>query len=180
MEQNDEGKPTAVAAAPRQAGEARDRWWWVERCLWTERMGSRLGSTAEPAKVWYRLMDKVYAPAHLQRAFAAVWKNRGSAGVDGQTVGQFDAHAEAELARLHEQRHEGTDRPHPARRVWIPKPGRSEQRPLGRPAVRDRVGPSARRHVVEPIFETEFAGHSYGFRPGRGCPDARRRVDALL
>ena len=100
--------------------------------------------------------------------------------MDGQTVGQFDAQAEAELARWHEQLHEGSYRPHPARRVWIPKPGRSEQRPLGIPAVRDRVVQSALRHVVEPIFETEFAGHSYGFRPGRGCPDARRRVDALL
>jgi RNA-directed DNA polymerase len=109
-----------------------------------------------------------------------VWKNRGSAGVDGQTVGQFDAHAEAELARLAEQLRGGTYRPHPARRVWIPKPGSSEQRPLGIPAVRDRVVQSALRHVVEPIFETEFAEHNYGFRPGRGCKDALRRVDALL
>ena len=99
--------------------------------------------------------------------------------MDGQTVGQFDTHAEAELARLAEPRRGGTDRPHPARRVWIPKPGSREQRPLGIPAVRDRVVPSALRHVVEPIFETEFAGHSDGFRPGRGGKDARRRVDAL-
>ena len=180
MKQNDEHKPTAVAATPTQAGKARAPWWWVERSVWTERMLSRLGSTGEQAKVWFSLMDKVYAPANLQSAFAAVWRNRGSAGVDGQTVGQFDAHAEAELARLHEQLREGTYRPHPARRVWIPKPGRSEQRPLGIPAVRERVVQSALRHVVEPIFETEFAEHSYGFRPGKGCKDALRRVDALL
>jgi RNA-directed DNA polymerase len=180
MNQNDEAKPTAVAATPTQAGEARAPWWWVERSVWTERMLSRLGSTEEQAKVWFSLMDKVYAPANLQSAFVAVWRNQGSAGVDGQTVGQFDAHAGAELARLAEQLRGGTYRPHPARRVWIPKPGSKEQRPLGIPAVRDRVVQSALRHVVEPIFETEFAEPSYGFRPGRGPKDALRRVDALL
>jgi len=186
MNRNDERKakivsqPTTVAATPTQAGETRDPWSWVERSVWTERMLSRLGSTEVQAKVWFSLMDKVYAPANLQGACAAVWRNRGGAGVDGQTVGQFAAHVEAELARLAEQLRGDTYRPHPARRVWIPKPGSSEQRPLGIPAVRDRVVQSALRHVVEPIFETEFAEHSYGFRPGRGCKDALRRVDALL
>jgi RNA-directed DNA polymerase len=180
MNQNDETKPATVATTPTQARETRAPWWWVERSVWTERMLSRLGSTEVQARIWYSLMDKVSAPANLQSAFTAVWRNRGSAGVDGQTVSQFDAHAEAELARLHEQLHEGTYRPLPARRVWIPKPGCSEQRPLGIPAVRDRVVQSALRHVVEPIFEKEFAEHSYGFRPGRGCKDALRRVDALL
>jgi RNA-directed DNA polymerase len=180
MNQNNETKPTAVAATPQQAGETRDPWWWVERSVWTERMLSRLGSTEEQDKVWFRMIDKVYAPANLQSAFAAVWRNRGSAGADGQTVGQFEAHVEAELARLAEQLHEGTYQPHPARRVWIPKPGSIELRPLGIPAVRDRVVQSALRHVMEPIFEMEFAEHSYGFRPGRSCKDALRRVDALL
>ncbi len=186
MAQNNESKmetssqPTAVAATPTQAGEARAPWWWVERSVWTARMLSRLSSTEEQNQVWFRLMDKVYAPANLQNAFAAVWRNRGRAGVDGQTVTQFDAHAEAELARLAEQLRGGTYRPHPARRGWIPKPGSQEQRPLGIPAVRDRVVQSALRHVVEPIFETGFAEHSYGFRPGRGGKDALRRVNALL
>jgi RNA-directed DNA polymerase len=62
----------------------------------------------------------------------------------------------------------------------IPKPGSREQRPLGIPAVRDRVVQGALRHVIEPIFEKEFAAYSYGFRPGRGCKDALRRVDELL
>ena len=141
MKQNDESKmetsspPAVVAATPTQAGETRAPWEWVERTVWTERMLSRLGSTEEQAKIWFSLMDKVYAPASLRSAFTAVWQNRGSAGVDGQTVGQFDAHAEAELARLHEQLRRGTYRPHPARRVWIPKPGSKEQRPLGIPTV---------------------------------------------
>jgi RNA-directed DNA polymerase len=64
--------------------------------------------------------------------------------------------------------------------VYIPKPGSTASRPLGIPTVRDRVVQAAVRHVVEPIFEKVFAAHSYGFRPGRGCKDALRRVDALL
>ena len=103
MDQNDEAKPTAVAATPTQAGEARAPWWWVERSVWTARMLSRLGSTEAQARVWFRLIDKVFAPANLQSALHAVWRNRGSAGVDGQTVTQFDAHAATELARLAEQ-----------------------------------------------------------------------------
>jgi RNA-directed DNA polymerase len=66
------------------------------------------------------------------------------------------------------------------RRVWIEKVGSREKRPLGIPAVRDRVVQAALRHVIEPIFEREFAEHSYGFRPQRGCKDALRRVESLL
>ena len=65
-------------------------------------------------------------------------------------------------------------------RRWIPKLGSKEKRPLGIPAVRDRVVQSAIRNVIEPIFERSFAEHSYGFRPGRGCKDALRRVEGLL
>jgi RNA-directed DNA polymerase len=64
--------------------------------------------------------------------------------------------------------------------VWIPKPGSREKRPLGVPTVRDRVVQAALCQVLEPIFERDFAAHSYGFRPNRGCKDALRRVDALL
>ena len=70
--------------------------------------------------------------------------------------------------------------PQAIRRVFIPKPGSNEQRPLGIPTVQDRVIQAAVRHVVEPIFEKEFAERSYGFRPGKGCKDALRRVDELL
>ena len=68
----------------------------------------------------------------------------------------------------------------PIRRVQIPKPGSTETRPLGIPTVRDRVVQAAIVNVIEPIFERDFAEHSYGFRPGRGCKDALRRVDQLL
>ncbi len=66
------------------------------------------------------------------------------------------------------------------KRVWIPKAGSAEKRPLGIPTVKDRVVQQAVRLVVEPIFEIGFHPHSYGFRPGRCCQDALRRVDAQL
>jgi RNA-directed DNA polymerase len=180
MNQNDESKPTLVAAAPKQAGAARDPWWWVARCVWTERMLTRLTSGEPANRVWFALWDKTYAPANLASAFGKVWANGGSAGADAQTVAHFARQAEAELARLHTQLRDGTYRPQPVRRAWIPKPGSREKRPLGIPAVRDRTVQAALRHVLEPIFETEFAEHSYGFRPGRGARDALRRVDHLL
>jgi RNA-directed DNA polymerase len=182
MNQNNENKPTPVSRVngTQQAGEARDPWWWVERSVWTARMLTRLTSSESADRVWFRLWDKTYAPANLDRAFGKVWRNGGSTGVDAQTVAHFARHAQAELAGLHEQLREGRYRPQPVRRAWIPKPGSQEQRPLGIPAVRDRVVQTALRHVLEPIFETEFAEHSYGFRPGRGAKDALRRVDTLL
>jgi RNA-directed DNA polymerase len=180
QDQNDEQPPAPVAATPQQAGETRDPWWWVERCVWTERMLTRLTSRESADRVWFRLVDKTYAPANLARAFAKVWANGGSAGADAQTVTHFERHAQKELLRLHAQVRDGTYRPQPVRRAWIPKPGSPEKRPLGIPAVRDRVVQAALRHVLEPIFETDFAEHSYGFRPGRGAKDALRRVDGLL
>jgi RNA-directed DNA polymerase len=176
-------KPATVAATPQQAGEAtarRDPRRWVERCVWTDAMLSRLASGEPSEQVWFRLWDKVYAPANLQCAFEKVRSNGGSAGVDEQSLAQFTRQAQRELGLLQEQLRSGTYRPQPARRVWIPKPGSAEKRPLGIPAVRDRVVQGTLRHVLEPIFETEFAEQSYGFRPGRGAKDALRRVDALL
>ena len=182
MEPNNEDQlaPVVVATPPTQAGEARDPWGWVERSVWTERMLKRLTSGEPANRIWFTLVDKIYAPANLQSAFAKVWRKGGSAGADTQTVAHFARHAEAQLRRLHEQLREGMYRPQPVRRAWIPKSGSSEKRPLGIPAVRDRTVQGALRHVLEPIFETDFAEQSYGFRPGRGAKDALRRVDTLL
>ena len=180
MNQTNDTKPAPVAATPPQVGEARAQWWWVERCVWTERMLTRLTASEPADRVWFRLWDKAYAPANLQRAFTKVWRNGGSAGADEQTVAHFGRHAEAELQRLHEQLRDGTYRPQPVRRAWIAKPGSQEKRPLGIPAVRDRIVQGALRHVLEPIFEADMAEHSYGFRPGHGAKDALRRVDHQL
>jgi len=131
--------------------------------------------------LWYSLMDKVYALRNLRSAFAEVKANRGSAGVDHQTIERFEARLEANLRHLAAGLREGKYHPQAIRRVWIPKPGKpKEKRPLGIPTVRDRVAQAAVRHVLEPIFERNFAEHSYGFRPNRGCKDALRRVDGLL
>ena len=183
MNQTNEQRPVPVAATPpKQAGEAapREPWAWVERSVWTERMLTRLTASEPANRVWFSLLDKTYAPANLQSACDQVWRNGGSAGADEQTVAHFGRHAEAELQRLHEQLRDGTYRPQPVRRAWIAKLGSKEKRPLGIPAVRDRIVQGALRHVVEPIFEADMAEHSYGFRPGRGAKDALRRVDHLL
>jgi len=186
MNQKDESKvktpsqPATVAATPQQAGDTRDPWWWVERSVWTERMLTRLTTGESADRVWFRMVDKTYGPANLASAFQKVWKNGGSAGADKQTVEHFARHAEEELSRLAGQMRDGTYRPQPVRRAWIDKSGSREKRPLGIPAVRDRIVQGALRHVLEPIFETEFAEQSYGFRPGRGAKDALRRVDTLL
>jgi len=129
--------------------------------------------------VWFSLMDKVYAPANLAAAFAKVASNRGSSGVDHMTIERFATREAEELARLHEQLRTGQYEPQAVRRAWIPK-GQGAMRPLGIPTVRDRVVQTALRNVMEPIFEREFAEHSYGFRPGRGAKDALRRVNHLL
>jgi RNA-directed DNA polymerase len=81
---------------------------------------------------------------------------------------------------VNEHLKQGTYQPKPVKRVWIDKPGSAEKRPLGIPTVTDRVVQAAVRMVIEPIFENRFARHSYGFRPGRGCKDALRRVEELL
>jgi RNA-directed DNA polymerase len=164
---------------PKQAGDIRDRWAWVEPSVWTERMLTRLESS-EPTTVWFGLWDKVIAPRNLQTAFGSVWRKGGAPGVDGQTVRQFAAQAAAQLAQLRAELHTQRYRRQPARRVWIPKPGTTEQRPLGIPGVRDRTVETALKHVLEPIWERDFADHSYGFRPGRGCREAVAQVETRL
>jgi len=129
---------------------------------------------------WHTLIDKVYAPLNLFTASSHVIGNRGAAGVDHQTVDQFLAHRQRELERLHEALRTDHYRPRAVQRVWIPKPGSQEQRPLGIPTVRDRVVQAALRHVLEPIFDITFSEHSYGFRHGRGCHHALERVEELL
>jgi RNA-directed DNA polymerase len=129
---------------------------------------------------WYSLIDKVSSASNLKSAFTQVKRNKGSAGVDRVTIGMFEAHLEENLRRLSETLKEGSYRPQAIRRVWIPKPGSAEKRPLGIPTVRDRVVQTALRNVLEPIFERNFAAQSYGFRPKRGAKGALRRVAELL
>ena len=129
---------------------------------------------------WFRLFDKVFAERNLLAAFQQVAQNDGAPGVDHVTVCDFERQLPDSIWELSDRIKAGAFEPQAIRRVHIPKPGANETRPLGIPTVRDRVVQAAIVNVVEPIFERDFAEHSYGFRPGRGCKDALRRVDGLL
>ena len=159
--------------------ERDDRWGWVEPSIWTERMVAALEHGVTGGK-WFSLMDKVWAKRTLEAAWERVRRNGGSAGVDRQSIDAFAARAERYLEELQGALRAGTYRPEAVRRVWIPKPGQAERRPLGIPTVKDRVVQTALKLVLEPIWEAEFAEQSYGFRPRRGCKDALRRVQELL
>jgi len=168
------------ATAATQAAEIQARWAWVEPTVWSARMLTALENGVKGGK-WFSLIDKVYAMPNLRAAFMKVKANAGAAGADRQTIKMFEGHLEANLQKLSQELREGSYRPQPVRRQWIPKPGKpGEKRPLGIPTVRDRVAQAAVRNVIEPIYEKDFAAHSYGFRPGRGCKDALRRVSELL
>ena len=181
MSKQPERKPTTVPrqVGTKQVGEIHDRWSWVEPCAWNKRMLTTLESGVKGGK-WFSLIDKVFDRVHLRAAFGRVARNGGAAGVDHVTVEQYDARLHENLTSLNRALRGGTYRPQLVRRVWIDKLGSSEKRPLGIPTVQDRVVQTALRNVLEPIFERDFAEHSYGFRPGRGCKDALRRVDHLL
>jgi RNA-directed DNA polymerase len=173
-----EDQPATVPLA-QQAGAARPRWWWVKPSAWTLRMLTTLEQGIEGGR-WFRLFDKVFAERNLFAAFQQVASKNGAAGVDHVTVTQFGLALPESLWEVADQLKNGTYQPQSIRRVHIPKPGTNETRPLGIPCVRDRMVQAAVVNVIEPIFERDFAEHSYGFRPGRGCKDALRRVEALL
>jgi RNA-directed DNA polymerase len=126
---------------------------------------------------WFSLIDKVSTERTLQLAWEKVRRNAGACGVDGITIGRFEQNSQSRRLGVREHLNKGTYQPKPVKRVWIEKPGSVEKRPLGRPTVTDRVVQAAVRMVIEPIFENCFAIHGYGFRPGRGCKDALRRVE---
>ena len=116
-------------------------------------------------------------PQLMFAAWRAVRRNRGAAGVDKVSIGMFEKNLEANLDRLMRELKTGTFQPLPARRVYIPKdPKKSKFRPLGIPAVRDRVAQEVLRQLLSPIFERLFHADSYGFRPKRGCHQALERV----
>jgi RNA-directed DNA polymerase len=178
MTKRAEAQPATVPLA-QQAGEIPSQWRWVEPCAWTVRMLTALIQGVKGDK-WFRLFDKVFAERNLWRAFQQVAAKRGAPGVDHETVEQFARKLPDSIWELSDLIKSGTFAPQAIRRVHIPKPGTNETRPLGIPTVRDRVVQAAIVNVIEPIFERDFAEHSYGFRPNRGCKDALRRVDKLL
>ncbi len=124
--------------------------------------------------------DKVWKMENLQRAVEKVAAGKSRKKPDGRKCRRYAEQGAQRLPQLQRMLKEGRYEPKPAQRVWIPKLGSKEMRPLGVPPVENRVVEMALRNVLEPIFEHTFAEHSYGFRPGRGAKDALRRVDELL
>ena len=130
-----------------------------------------------PDDRFHALHDKVYRSDVLERAWELVRANRGAAGIDKQTIADVEQHGVSRLLdELAADLRDGSWRPLPARRVFIPKPGREELRPLSIPAVRDRVVQAAVKIVIEPIFEADMLECSFGFRPGRSAHDALQVV----
>jgi len=109
----------------------------------------------------------------VERAWELVRANHGAAGIDKQSIADVEEYGVAKLLdELVADLREGRWRPLPARRVFIPKPGRDELRPLSIPAVRDRIVQAAAKLVIEPIFEADMLECSFGFRPRRSQHDA--------
>lgn len=178
MRQSESETPAVPEGAKQGVKRPERSWSWAEASVWNERMLAALDNGVKGGK-WFSLIDKVYRPATLLAAWCKVAANAGAAGVDRQSVEQFAAQAELYLAELEAALKAGSYEPLAVLRVEIPK-GPGKVRPLGIPAVKDRIVQTALKMVIEPIFEREFLDTSYGFRPGRGCKDALREVDRLL
>jgi len=157
-----EGSVSALVASPAE----QDKVQVLQRTLYRT-------AKAYPGRRFHALYDKVHRRDVLERAWAQVRRNRGAPGIDQKTLADIECYGVTRLlnelaADLRDHRY----RPLPARRVWIPKPGSTEQRPLSIPAVRDRIVQAAVKTVIEPIFEADFQPCSFGFRPKRSAHDA--------
>ena len=129
------------------------------------------------AKKVHSLIDKVYQRKNLEMAWEKVKANRGSGGVDGQSLEGFAAQLDQQLDRLHRELKEDVYRPQPVRQVQIPKVGKpGEFRTLGIPTIYDRVCQQALLNRLEPIFEPVFDDANFGYRRGRSTQDAMRKV----
>ena len=132
---------------------------------------------ADPGRRFHALYDKVHRRDVLWRAWVLVWRNGGAPGVDQTTIADVERYGVPRLLdELEAELREGRFKPLPARRVYIPKPGQTELRPLSIPAIRDRVVQAAVKIVLEPIFEADMLPCSFGFRPKRSAHDALQVV----
>jgi group II intron reverse transcriptase/maturase len=128
---------------------------------------------ADPGRRFHALYDKVSRRDVLERAWELVRANKGAAGIDRQTIANVEQYGVSRLLdALAADLRVGRWRPLPARRVFIPKPGREELRPLSIPTVRDRIVQTAVKLVIESVFEADFLPCSFGFRPKRSQHDA--------
>ena len=129
---------------------------------------------------FYALYDKVYREDVMAFAYECCKANRGAAGVDGQTFEDIEEYGAGKwLDELAQELRSRTYQPQPVRRVWLPKPD-GKQRPLGVPAIKDRVAQAAAVLVLEPIFEADLQPEQYAYRSERSALDAVRHVHKLL
>jgi RNA-directed DNA polymerase len=145
---------------------------------WSDRMLAALVNGVKGNK-WFSLIDKVISTDTMIASWERVEKNQGSAGVDKVTIEKFGARYMEYIAEIQKEIRETTYKPLQIMRKYIPK-GDGKMRPLGLPCVKDRIVQGAIKLIIEPIFEYEFSESSYGFRPGRGCKDALRKVQENL
>ena len=129
---------------------------------------------------FYALYDKVHREDILAFAYECCKANGGAAGVDDQTFEDIEAYGVKRwLDELTQELKSRTYQPKPVRRVYIPKPD-GKQRPLGIPAIRDRVAETAAVLVLEPIFETDLPPEQYAYRQDRSALDAVEHVHKLI
>lgn len=159
---------------------------WSRYPAWTESMRAALRTRQESKGKWFSLIDRMWDRRQLQAAWDRIdervkgeARNRG-AGVDGVTVESFAKRAGEEIDRLAAELKNGSYRPRPVKRHYIPKPGTTKKRPLGLPCVRDKVVQEALRSLIEPIFEVEFLEGSHGFRQERSTETACQWLEQSL
>lgn len=141
----------------------------------TDKHSFRDGVKKLPKRKWYSLMDKVWALPNMEEAFKEVKRNRGTSGIDGVTIKDFEFGLKDNVQILQRELREKRYKPRPVKRVYIPKADGSK-RPLGIPTIRDRVVQAAVRRIVEPIFEAKFLDCSFGFRPNRSAHMALENI----
>ena len=175
---NKTGQPVAEAAEPRAGAKGNAGQRRTHRAQNRERVSQALERVRQAAR--RRRKDRFTALLHhvnvdaLRLAFDTL--RRGAAGgVDGVTWADYEDGLESRLEELHRRIHSGAYRPRPARRTYIPKVD-GRMRPLAIASLEDKIVQSAVARVLNAIYETDFMGFSYGFRPGRGSHDA---LDAL-
>jgi RNA-directed DNA polymerase len=157
------GKPAPRNASPAQDGQ--------DALTYLERVGQRAKDKKEER--FNNLLSHIKVPL-LAEAYQRLRKD-AAPGVDGVTWGEYGENLDARLLDLQDRVHRGSYHPQPVRRVHIPK-GEGRTRPLGIPSLEDKIVQQAARMLLEPIYEREFLGFSYGFRPGRS---PHRALDAL-